>query len=267
MTKTISSFKAPALFSKIMNAVACALRPGPGPQLMNTRLPGEPSGLSGNELLSVRSGILQTIPEIIAAETPHKPDSGHIFLSVSGSLLSLSAIIMSTKWVGIFGTVEFGHNASVFYAGIAGMILFSPVIAYQALLDNKLADSTELLDQMEKAKWYNIYMESIGELPSRTSVLPYEMSVLCAVIEKYQRENIRITALSMRDTVEMVRFSERLSIIREKSIVAGEVKLTGENSELLSRVVEEISGKSMNVMLLNYGKPLRFLPFSGTISV
>ena len=207
-------------------------------------VPGEPSGISETLAMALRADALEYSPLMlnakIRADMEYKPPSyfGLAFITAFMSMLSFAFGEGSSK---IMNTFSVGFLTLGFLFLIEGI---------KSVRKRKIYRRTRNARKViRSASWAHHYLKSMITAETRRLIPCPELRIAELAVQNRFKLDDEFPRLPVSDITALVLISENI----EKAVSGDDVRgtrlsVSGENSELLCRAVEIVSGRSVNVL-------------------
>ena len=209
-----------------------------GVEILNRPYPGEPADISVGERQTLWCQELENRFETV---TRSLRENTNIYAFITGAL-----------WMWFLTMAFLCYNSNritgfQIFGGLSVSLLIPTVLLI--IRSYGLHKYHTLIETVNRMKWQKIYMDAYHTaIEAHCTVCP-ELKSLFIFLDKSDGNKQGGLPLSPADTVSMVRLSEKMTVAALLPGTGRNITVSGENSELLGRVAERLSGCSLREMV------------------
>ena len=221
------------------------------PAIMDKPLPYEPEGISVSERHALWSGLL--IKDRLPLKQPWTKTSDTTLFAIFLSVICVAEAVAFT-FLGTEFIIGRHVGEMLFYlTGLMGSSYFLMTVMWKK--SGMYSSMASLLETIEESRWENVFMKAVRTAQEEKCNLCPEIEALFLFMQKTLRHELDIPAIPAADIIGMTRLSSGISGIATASISGRDIGISGENSELLGRVAETISYRSLDSMVQELVNP------------
>ena len=227
----------------------------PQPEMLNAPYPGEPAGTSSSARRALWVQKLNCSSLYNKACKNGLHNTNVLFLPLT---LALSAIVTVTEGFILFNACCAGNFYYVFQSLIIMLTIYG-LTAWTLRTNGLFEKRIQFLSLINSSGWDYIFMNTTAKAEREGCCLCPELKGLYMFLCKATRNKNRIPDLSSEDIVQMIQLLETMDNIVKSSFTGTEIGITGENSEMMGRIIERIAGISMETMVKQVRNPQKAL--------